>query len=257
MVRNSRSAPVRTYVLCFERSTRGTGAARRYGSGETPAAQNDGAGMEAQATRRILKRACPAQVMEAVIFKKPANFGGVFWRGFGCGEPALDFRSEIVDRGDRTGFQTRIAEKFEQFADGKSAHVRGVAQNFPFVLIGGAIGMFARVDIFDEYSAAGATDAGHFAEHAERRLQMMQSEAADDYVKAGIFKGKSLRIGGAKRDVGDAALLRAFFGDGKHGVGEIDADDFSREAGEGFGDVAGAGGDVEHALVTAKMCGGD
>jgi hypothetical protein len=91
--------------------------------GDFAAAQDDGAGMKVQAAHRILKRACTAKVMEAVFFEEAANFGGPVGRGFGGGQPAFDFRSEVVSGGDGVDFEPCVAKEMQEFADRQCAHV--------------------------------------------------------------------------------------------------------------------------------------
>jgi hypothetical protein len=51
--------------------------------------------MEVEASRRILKRPCTAQVVEAILLKEPPHFGGVCRRGLRGGQPTLDFGAKI------------------------------------------------------------------------------------------------------------------------------------------------------------------
>lgn len=91
MVRNSRYGPVRGYVLCFERLNRCTGTC----SNDLAAADDYGARVEEKFSCRILKRACAAKVVDAVLLQKSANFSGAIRCDFRRGEPALDFGSEM------------------------------------------------------------------------------------------------------------------------------------------------------------------
>jgi hypothetical protein len=213
--------------------------------------------MKEQAACRILKRARSAEVVEAVFFEQEADPGGRFCRGLGGGQPAFDFRSEIIGGGDGIHFEAGIAKKLEQFAEGKCVDVRRIAENFPLILIGGALRKFAGVNVFDEDCALRTADASHFTENIDRVLEMMKSEAANDNIEAGVFEGEMLRVGGAEGDVGEATLLRALFGDGEHRIGKVNTDNFAGGAGESFGDVARTGGDVENAFVTAQLGGVD
>jgi hypothetical protein len=206
-----------------------------------------------ETARRILKRACSAQVVQAVFFEKAVDLGGWFWRGFGSGQPALNFRREIVRGSDGIDFEASLPEKLEKFADGKRTDVRRIAENFPRILIGGTLGMLTGVNILNQDGALSAADASHFAQDGDGLLEMMESETANDHVEAGVFERKMLRVRGAEGEIGDATLLRALFGDGQHGVSKIDGNDFASGAGEGFRDVARTGGDVQDAFVAAKV----
>jgi len=85
----------------------------------------------------------------------------------------------------------------------------------------------------------------------------MQREPAHHNIERSIFERKIFRIGGTERNVRNAALPRAFLGDPQHGVSEVDADNFSRRTSESFRDVSRTRRDIQYALVTDEMCGGD
>ena len=80
----------------------------------------------------------------------------------------------------------------------------------------------------------------------------MQREPAYDHVECPIFKRKVLRIGGAERNIGNAALFRALFPDRQHGIRQVDADDFSRGARKRFRDVSRPRRDIQHALIACE-----
>ena len=117
--------------------------------------------------------------------------------------------------------------------------------------------MFAGDDVFNEDSARLAADASHFAEDLQWILDVMESEAADDELELLRWERQILRIADAEGNVGDAALLRAFAGDREHGVREVNADRFPSDTGKCFGDIAGAGGDVENPLAACQVSGSD
>src|SRR5262249_38295347 len=117
--------------------------------------------------------------------------------------------------------------------------------------------MFAGVNVFDQDGSLRTANAGHFAHNANGILQMVQRETADNNVERGVRKRKILRVGGTEGNVGEAALRGALLRNGEHRVGQIQADDFARDAGKSFGDVAGACGDVEDALVAVEVSGGN
>ena len=78
---------------------------------------------------------------------------------------------------------------------------------------------------------------------------MVRRDAAGDQIEARILERQGLGLGVSGADIGEAALLRFalylvehFLGD----VGRPDAPDVRRK---GVGDMAAAGGDVEHAPV--------
>ncbi len=79
---------------------------------------------------------------------------------------------------------------------------------------------------------------------------MMQREPAHGHIKGPVFERKVLRIGGVKRNIGNATFFGALFGNRQHGIRQVNADDFSRSAGEGFRDVPRTRRDIKHALVT-------
>jgi hypothetical protein len=107
-------------------------------------------------------------------------------------------------------------------------------------------------NVFDQNRALSFADAGHFFHYFSGMLHVMQGKAGDDHVKFLSLEREMLGVAGTKGDVGDAALGGAFPRDGKHGFGEVHADDFAGIFGEGFSDVAGAGGDIQHALGASK-----
>jgi hypothetical protein len=86
---------------------------------------------------------------------------------------------------------------------------------------------------------------------------MMQREPAHNYVECPIFERKVLRISRSERNIGNATLFRALFADREHGLREVDADDFSRFASEGFRDVPGTCRDIQNALSTGEVGRGD
>lgn len=148
-----------------------------------------------------MKRTCSAEVVETILFEEPADLGGRFCRGLGRGQPTLDFGSEILCGRDGIDFEADFAEELQQFADRKRAHVGRIAENLPLVLIGGALRVFAGVNVFDQDGALWSANAGHFAEHGEGLLKMMESETANDYVEAGVFESEMLRVSSAEGDV--------------------------------------------------------
>lgn len=121
--------------------------------------------MEAKSPRRILKRACAAQILESVLLQKPADFHGAIWSNFRSRQPALHFRCQVIRSADRVRLQAGFAKKLQQFTERKRADVRWIAQNFPAVLIRRPFGMFAGVNIFHYNRAASAANTRHLAQH--------------------------------------------------------------------------------------------
>jgi hypothetical protein len=117
--------------------------------------------------------------------------------------------------------------------------------------------MHAGENVFDQDCAECSADADHFGEDLRGMLEMVNGETADDDVELFAIEGEIADVGDAKWDIANAALASALGGDGEHGFGEIDTDDFAGGACKGFGNVSWAGGDIEDALAAVQVCGGD
>ena len=61
------------------------------------------------------------------MFEELANFGGAVGGRLRGGEPALDFRDDVVVSRDGVGLQARVTKKLQQFAERNRADVRRVA----------------------------------------------------------------------------------------------------------------------------------
>src|SRR5271170_2877904 len=131
--------------------------------------------------------------------------------------------------------------------------MRRVAQNFPSVLICSSLRMLAGVNVLHHDRAAGAANSRHFAKDLQWRQKMMQREPAHYYIELPVFEGQVLRVSGTKRYIRNAVLLRTLFGDGEHGIREVDTDNLSRRASKCFSDIAGACRDIQHALGAGEM----
>ena len=78
---------------------------------------------------------------------------------------------------------------------------------------------------------------------------MVQRKPVYNHVEDTIFEGEALRIRGPKGNIGNSALLRAHFGNRKHGIGQVNADDFSRSASKRFRDIPRPRRYIQHALI--------
>ncbi len=87
--------------------------------------------------------------MTHILFEQPPDFGSFFRRGLRGGEPALDFRSEVVAGRDGGNLELRVAKESQQFAEWQRPNVRRVAQCFPAVLERSALRMLAGVNVLD------------------------------------------------------------------------------------------------------------
>ena len=65
--------------------------------------------------------------------------------------------------GHALDLQAGVAKELKQLTQRNRADVRRVAQDFPAVVIGCAVGMFAREKVLDQDRAAVTEDASHFA----------------------------------------------------------------------------------------------
>src|SRR6266436_8640438 len=150
--------------------------------------------------------------------------------------------------GHALDLQAGVAKELKQLTQRNRADVRRVAQDFPAVVIGRAVGMLAREDVFDKDHAAVTEDASHFAEGLQGILHVMERQAGNDEIELLRFEWEIQRIANAERNVGNAALLSTFARDREHGVGEVKAGYFASRMRKRFGDVARAGGDIENAF---------
>lgn len=226
--------------------------ARTRQSTDLPPDKDCRARVEGKSPRRILKRPCAAEIVEAIFVQKSSNFGGAIGRDFGSDEPALDFGSKIVGGREKISLQIRIAKKLEQFTERKRSNVRWIAQNFPAILICSTLGKFAGENVFHDDFSAAAADARHFAQDSQRLLEMMERQPADRHVKRPIFKRKMLRISGAERDIRDAPLFGAISRDRQHRVGQVHADGFACTPSKGLSNVARSRRDIQHAFVAGE-----
>ena len=129
----------------------------------------------------------------------------------------------------------------------------GITEEFEFVLVGRTVGMFAGNHVFDEDGAIAATDPYHFRQDRGWILEVVKGKAADDHVEFVAAERKMPDVTIAKMEIGNIAFVAARLGYGEHGIGKVDADDLAGDSGEGFGDVAGAGRDVEDAFGARAM----
>ena len=63
---------------------------------ELPAGKGQCPGVIVEPAGCILKRARTAQIMEAVLFKQPTDFGGAFGRSLGGSQPPLHFWGQVI-----------------------------------------------------------------------------------------------------------------------------------------------------------------
>jgi len=196
-----------------------------------------------------------AEIVEAIFFKKAADFGCPIGWSFRGAHPAIGLRHEVAGHGYGFDFKSGIAENHEHFAQRERASVGGITENFEFVLVRGAAGMFAGNHVFNQNRAVAAADPDHFRQDRGWILEMVKGEAADNHVKFVAGERKMLDVTMAKMEIGNVAFVAARFGNGEHGIGKVDADDLAGDFGEGFSDVAGAGRDVEDAFCARAMGG--
>ena len=77
----------------------------------------------------------------------------------------------------------------------------------------------------------------------------MRRDAAGDEIEARILERQRLGLGVGGAHIGEAALLRFGLHHVEHFLGDVGRPDARDMRREGVGDVAAAGGDVEHAPV--------
>jgi hypothetical protein len=85
--------------------------------------------------------------------------------------------------------------------------------------------------------------AAHLGEHALRRLEMVEREAADGDIEATIRERQAFRIAGPEADIGKATRLAGTLRDLERGVGQIQADHLAAARRPRHRDVSGAGCD--------------
>lgn len=214
-------------------------------------------GVKMEASACISKWTRTAEIVETILIQHIANFGSAVGSSLCSREPAFDFRDDVFSGGHRVNLDASVAKKIKQLAQGKRAHVRGVTQDFPAVLIGRALWMLAGENIFNQHGTARMASAGRFAENLCRILHVMQSEPGNDKIELGVFERKILGVAEAERYVCEATLPGAFAGDGQHRLCEVDAHYVASGPGESFGDVTWTRGHIEDALVTFEARGGN
>lgn len=105
----------------------------------------------------------------------------------------------------------------------------------------------------EEDDAAGAEDAGEFAESVAGVGEIFQDVAAGDAVEAVIAEGEGPHIG---RDEDGAGGVESFAGAAEHFPGEVKADDFAVGTGGGeevSEDLSGAGADIKDAIEAGGL----
>jgi len=105
----------------------------------------------------------------------------------------------------------------------------------------------------EEDDAAGAEDAGEFAESVARVGEIFEDVAAGDAVEAVVTEGQGAHIGS---DEDGAWGVQSFAGATEHFPGEVKADDFAVETGgveEVSEDLSGAGTDIKNATEAGGL----
>src|SRR5260370_7397638 len=120
-----------------------------------------------------------------------------------------------------------------------------VTQFLPAILIGGALGMLAAVDIFNEDGTAETANSGHFSDNLRGILHVMKSETAHHNVKLFLFEGEVLHIPDSKRYVRDSSRLRTFRADCQHRGRQINTNHFPRSARKCFRDAPRPSRDIQ------------
>ncbi len=86
---------------------------------------------------------------------------------------------------------------------------------------------------------------------------MVRRDAAGDQIEAVILEWQRFRLGVSGAQVGQPALVRLGFDHIEHFLSDVGGPDAIDMRGEEVGDMAAAGGDVEHAPVFLRGGEGD
>src|SRR5271163_4890024 len=120
-------------------------------------------------------------------------------------------------------------------------------------MIGGLNRVFRRDHIDNDVNPARTHDSAHLRKHLRWRWKMMEGEAANRDIEAGVRKGHSRDIAEHERRIPEVPGGSLVVGALDETVGCVDPDDAPTMRGKGHRYEAGTARDVEHAILFANF----